>query len=698
MGAKIDRMADTQDDFRAIFEGAPDPMFAHDLRGRIVLVNRAFERITGFGRGELIGTDFLDLVLLSDREEARARLFERLGGGTGTEFGVRLLARSGEVIELQVTTELAFEDGRPAGIQGYARQAGQWARFARYLRLLHRLSTTTYPFIDLLFRDYLATGCEIFGAECGAITAGDGNALHIIGDAESDLFAADVIASRETVSRETESGFYLGTPIVIDESVYGTIGFWSSRTASDADTYAREVLEMLAKSIAVAIHQRQLTDLLAFQANHDALTGLPNRLMLQRELDLRLVDAAEKGKTLAVIFVDLDRFKQINDTLGHEIGDLVLEQIAAKLNARMQPDDILARLGGDEFTAVLTNCDTADEAAEYARELLAAVRTPHQVAGRELFVTASIGISLYPKDGADAATLLRHADSAMYAAKHRTTDDVHFFTAGAGVGATARRRLELETHLRRALERSELQIQYQPQVDLEGHLASLEALLVWESPELGRISPSQFIPIAEETGMILAIGSWVIRQACEQIASWRRSGLDPVPLAVNVSALQIAEPTFVETVATALADAGIPAHALELELTESIVVRDAEAAAALMHQLRAIGVRIAIDDFGTGYSSLSYLRQLPVHAVKIDQSFLEGSEYGPAALALIRAIVVLAHNIGLTVTAEGVETEEQLQLIRKAGCDRAQGHLFGASLPSDAIEALLRDRSRTLRR
>jgi EAL domain-containing protein (putative c-di-GMP-specific phosphodiesterase class I) len=306
----------------------------------------------------------------------------------------------------------------------------------------------------------------------------------------------------------------------------------------------------------------------------------------------------------------------------------------------------------------------------------------------DLVVTASIGVSFFPLDGGDAATLLRNADSAMYSAKYHGKNDIHCFSAEAT--ASALQRLELETYLRCALERNELRMYYQPQVDLQGRLAGLEVLLMWEHPQLGRISPAQFIPIAEDTGMILSIGSWVLREACRQMAAWRRDGGEIGHIAVNVSALQFNQPNFVSTVAEILEETALPPECLELELTESVVMRDVEQSAELMRQLRNIGVRIAIDDFGTGYSSLSYLRRLPADVLKIDQSFLEHSDLRDARLPLIQTIVVLAHTLGLSVTAEGVEHEEHLELVRKAGCDRAQGHLFGGALDTSAVEPLLR--------
>ena len=683
---------DAYDDFRALFENAPDLMYMHDLTGTLTRVNRAFERVTGYGREEAIGTSFFDLVREDAREEARQRVFEHLGGSGPVPFPVSIVSKSGDTVHLEVSTELVFCDGQPEGVQGYARDVSPVVTFIRYLQLLHRLTTTNYPSIDTLFGEYLATGCEIFGVDSAAITSADGRVLKTFGEADHDSIATTVIGSRETIveGKEEDRPVYVGAPILIGDSVYGSIGFWSLSPVPNRKPHpqAREVIELMAKSVAAAVYQRQLTDQLAYQANHDALTGLPNRLMLQTELDRALSNARRTNRFLAVVFIDLDRFKQINDTLGHEIGDLVLQQVGRRLHACMRRGDTLARMGGDEFTAILTGCDAEEGAAEYARELLAVLRTPCRVSGRELFVTGSLGISMFPRDGRDAATLLRNSDSAMYIAKNRSRNELHFFTPDMSGGA--RKRLELETCLRRALDRHEFQIFYQPQVDLNGQLASLEALLVWDTPELGRVSPSEFIPIAEETGMILQIGEWVLQHTCNQIAAWRNAGLTTVPLAVNVSALQFAQPHFVSTVAQALASAGVPPDCLELELTESLIMSDVQASASRMRELREIGVKIAIDDFGTGYSSLSYLRRLPADSLKIDQSFLQETEFGPATLALVKSIVVLAHNIGLSVTAEGIETMEQLHLIRLAGCDRAQGHLFGAGLPPHAAEEWLR--------
>ncbi|MEP6535491.1 MAG: EAL domain-containing protein, partial [Bryobacteraceae bacterium] len=470
---------------------------------------------------------------------------------------------------------------------------------------------------------------------------------------------------------------------------------WSDQDAplTPLHPQSKEVIELMAKSIAIAIDQRNLTDQLAHQATHDALTGLPNRLLMKERLDGALQKAKDNRLQVAVVFIDLDRFKQINDTLGHSIGDLLLQQIAERLSEEMGPNATLARMGGDEFTAILSGFDNVESAVKHVRRLLVAVRKPCRVDAYELFITASMGVSFYPQDGSDAASLLRNADSAMYTAKNSGKNDFRCFSA-EGIAA-ALERLELENYLRRALENSELQIYHQPQVDIAGNLEALEVLLVWDHPKLGRISPARFIPIAEESGMILPIGSWVLHRACQQAVEWQKAGYSPIRIAVNVSALQFGQANFVATVAVALAATGLDAKYLELELTESLVMRDVEQSARRMSELRNLGVRIAIDDFGTGYSSLSYLRRLPADVLKIDQSFLRDIEVGYGRSQLFETIVMLAHNMGLQVTAEGVENAEQLELVRQARCDLVQGHLFGGALNAAAVEALM-TRSRDL--
>ncbi len=439
---------------------------------------------------------------------------------------------------------------------------------------------------------------------------------------------------------------------------------------------------------AIAIEQRQLTEKLAHQAQHDALTGLPNRALFEDRLNRALAQGRAQGWNVSVLFIDLDRFKQINDTLGHAVGDALLQQAARRLEGCLRRTDMLARMGGDEFTVVLTELRDAQYAHKVAQKLLDALKAPFYVGSYELFVTASIGISSFPRDGRDAATLQRNADSAMYRAKNLGRNNFQAFLPEIGAGALES--LEIENALRRALEHDEFQLRYQKQVDLDGRLAGLEALLVWNHAKLGPISPAQFIPVAEESGLIVPIGGWVVREACRQRAEWqRRFPQVRAKVAVNVSVVQFTKKGFVESVDLALKETGLDPALLELELTESVVVRDVQESVRQMQRLRSIGVSLAIDDFGTGYSSLSYLRMLPLDTLKIDRSFLREVDSDPNTMPLVRAIVALAHSLKLSVTAEGVETPWQLEALRGVGCDQVRGYLIGEPIGPDAVESLL---------
>ncbi|HUS07093.1 MAG TPA: EAL domain-containing protein [Bryobacteraceae bacterium] len=695
---------------------SPELIYVHDLEGNILSANAAFERVTGYSCASLTGKNFFAFLTPEYRCVAEQMILEQIGGGKEKPaYNVCIHGAAGNDVLLEVNAELLFANGAPAAIQASGRhvaeeiantaaerqlleKTSELARFSRHLQLLHRLSTTNYEHLHNLLKDYVATGCEIFSVLQGVVTRVHED-LHEIRASQGGvtklhqpLFTRITAEQKTLTSTMTETApylFFIGTPILLNERVFGTIAFWSTEAQFPAIAHpqGREIIELMAKSIGIAIDQRQLTTQLAYQAHHDALTGLPNRVLLKDRLDHAIVRANENDSLLAVLFIDLDRFKQINDTLGHSVGDDLLKEVARKLQNALKPGHTLARMGGDEFTAILTDTESVEKAVETARTMLAALRAPHRVDSYELFVTASMGLSFYPYDGTDAATLLQNADAAMYVAKNSGKNDVHCFSAEGS--AKALERLEMENYLRRALDNDEFQIHYQPQVELNGKLAGLEVLLVWDHPKMGRVSPGQFIPIAEESGMILPIGFWVLRKACEQAAQWQRDGYEPVRIAVNVSALQFGQSDFVNTVAEILSETGLAAGWLELELTESLVMRDVEQSVKRMSELRSLGIRITIDDFGTGYSSLSYLRRLPADALKIDQSFLREIELGPGSLPLIQTIVILAHNMGLSVTAEGVETTRQLELIREAGCDEAQGHYFGSPVESSDVTRLL---------
>lgn len=422
-------------------------------------------------------------------------------------------------------------------------------------------------------------------------------------------------------------------------------------------------------------------------AHHDALTGLPNRVLLENRLRQAVERARREKGRLAVLFVDLDRFKNINDSLGHHVGDRVLCEVARRLSGAVRSSDTVARMGGDEFVVLLPQIAALEDAELVAHKILHVLEAPIDDGGHELRVTASVGVAPYPECGEDPATLMRHADSAMYHAKEagRSTYRVY----GPDGRAPSVRRLRLEAELHRALERDELLLHFQPQFDCASdRLVGAEALLRWHR-EGELVSPAEFIPLAEETGLIVPIGAWVLRRACTRGQAWRRTHGVPLRVAVNISPRQLEAGGLVDAVASALQASGLPPEALELELTESALVRDPQAAARTLGELRSLGVSLAIDDFGVGYSSFAYLRELPVHKIKIDRSFMAAVRTAQGDPRLVRALIAIAHSLEMGIVGEGVETPHQLQLLKANGCDIAQGYLLGAPMDETAFARLL---------
>jgi diguanylate cyclase (GGDEF)-like protein/PAS domain S-box-containing protein len=429
---------------------------------------------------------------------------------------------------------------------------------------------------------------------------------------------------------------------------------------------------------------------LEYQASHDTLTGLPNRALLVDRLSQALHAARRDGQVVAVAFVDLDHFKLINDSLGHHVGDRLLLDMARRLGACLRGQDTVARQGGDEFVLVLA--DQPDEVGVtlILRRLLDSISQPWVAEHGEYSISCSIGVSLFPRDGDTAEKLLKCADAAMYKAKDMGRNTFHFFTPE--LDDAANNQLEVANDLRRALERGEFQLYYQPRVDIaSGRIVGAEALIRWNRPETGLVPPGLFIPVAEENGLIVPIGEWVLREACAQNRAWQAMGLPPLVVSVNFSPIQFRRAGLVMQVAAALDETGLEARWLELELTESFIMQDAERINRAMGELKALGVEIAVDDFGTGYSSLSYLKRFPVDRLKIDKSFVQDVTHDADDAAIARAIISLGHTLNLRVVAEGVETREQMDFMLQHGCDEIQGYFFSRPLPALAFEALLRD-------
>ncbi len=427
---------------------------------------------------------------------------------------------------------------------------------------------------------------------------------------------------------------------------------------------------------------------LAHSAQHDFLTGLPNRMLLNDRVSQAISLAARHMKKVAVLFLDLDGFKHINDSLGHPIGDKLLQSIAKRLVDCGRSSDTVSRQGGDEFVVLLSEVEQSDAAAITARRLLQAVAEAHSIDQHDLHVTASIGLSIYPDDGLDAETLIKNADTAMYQAKENGHQSYQFFKPAMNVRAVERQ--SIEESLRRALERDEFALHYQPIINLRtGEITGAEALIRWTHPTRGPVSPAQFIPVAEDCGLILPIGNWVLREACAQACAWMDAGLPLTTMAVNISAMEFRYEHFLDGVFAILKDTGLDPRSLELELTESVLMKRAESTESILKILRATGVQVAVDDFGTGYSSLSYLRKFPIDALKIDQSFVRQITTAPDETTIVTAVISMGRSLKLRVVAEGVETQQELAFLQSHQCDEAQGYLFSRPLPPEQFAKLL---------
>jgi diguanylate cyclase (GGDEF)-like protein len=424
-------------------------------------------------------------------------------------------------------------------------------------------------------------------------------------------------------------------------------------------------------------------------AHFDQLTGLPNRILLNDRVTYLLNMAQRKNESLAVMFLDLDHFKNINDTLGHSIGDQVLIEVANRIKEALRDQDTVARLGGDEFIMLFPNTDS--NAAMYiATKLIEVISKASMIENNELTITPSIGIAIYPNDGEDFETLLKNADTAMYGVKSASRNSFHFFTQEMQLNLA--RNLQLDNALRHALKRNELEVYYQPQISLsDGHIIGAEALVRWHHPKLGMISPAEFIPIAESSGQIIEIGEWVLRTAIQQTKEWIDGGFAPMIIAVNLSAIQFRQKNLLTRITDILKEVELPHQYLELELTEAVTMHNPESVINIMNKLYEQGIRMSIDDFGTGYSSLSYLKKFKVYKLKIDQSFIRDIGKDNDDRAIVSAIIDMAHNLGLKTIAEGVETAEQLDFLRLHGCDEVQGYYFSKPLPCAEFEIFFKN-------
>ncbi len=546
--------------------------------------------------------------------------------------------------------------------------------------------------------DQLRVFAHVFDGSCEAIVITDPNRIVLsVNRAFTEITgysAKEVIGRTSQIlsSGGYDPAFYASIWNAVDENGYWIGELWARKKSGDlymqwlSISAIRDEQGSIARYVSQGVditNQKRADERIHYLAHYDSLTRLPNRTLLYDRISRALIAAERNGAQVAILFIDLDRFKNINDSLGHPTGDKLLQAVADRLRDCVRDSDTVARLGGDEFVVVLPDTD-ADGAAHVAQKILASVSGPYQIETYYLIITPSIGICLYPTDGQDIETLIKNADAALYHAKDHGRNNYQFFTQEMNIAAFER--ISLENGLRIALERGEFELYYQPQIELtSGRVSAVESLVRWNHPQWGTVPPSVFIHVAEDSGIVVPLGKWMLREACAQVIRWQRSGFPPVPVAVNISAVQLRHKDFSQFVQGVLEETALPPHLLQLEITESLLMQDEGRGIAGLHELAALGVQLALDDFGTGYSSLTYLRRFPISTLKIDRSFIHDCESADFDPAIVRAIITLAHSLRLKVIGEGVETERQLMLLKAEGCDEVQGFYFSAPQPAQQL-------------
>ncbi len=657
-----------------------DGVIATDARMRVKLINSVAETLTGWTQAEALGRELNEVFRIANEERplrGTSPLNQALQENTTIGLGKQatLLPRNGEAIPIDNSAApILDEQGNMAGVVLIFHDIVERRRAEEKMRLAAKVFESAAEGIMITdAQSHIVAVNEAFTATTGYEqdeALGKTPSLLQSGKHDDEFY-------RDLWKSLKETGQWKGE--IWNRRKNGELypQWLSINTVRDAKGGVGNYVGMFTDITA----RKQAEERLRVLAYHDPLTGLPNRALFHTLLNQALAKAQRHHRLGAVLFIDLDRFKNINDTLGHAIGDLLLKEVAARLLTCLRQSDTIARLGGDEFTILLEEIAHEQDAIIVAQKTLAVLAEPFNLAGNEVFVTASIGLSLFPHDGSDVEALLKNADTALYRTKEQGRNGYTLYTAE--MNATALKRMALENSLRRALERQEFLLYYQPRVALDtGHMLCIEALLRWQHPELGLVLPDQFIGLAEETGLIMPIGEWVLHTACAQTKAWQASGFPALRVSVNLSARQFKQPTLVDQVAGVLRDTGLAPGSLELELTESTVMQDAEDAITKLNALKRLGVHLSIDDFGTGYSSLEYLKHFPIDILKIDRSFVQDIPGDSDNGAIVRAIIAMAHSLKIKVTAEGVETAEQLGFLRAYQCDEMQGYYFGLPLPT----------------
>lgn len=673
MEGGFDRLSMAQ--LAVLFENFPEAIIFVDTDGRVEGVNHKFKDLFGYSRAELLGKRIAPIITPQDRRHESEELTQMALSGAQSEFVTLRRHKQGRVVPVSIIASPVMENDDTQGICVVYRDRSALVAASDLVRYVERQLETVVAQIPM----------GVFGADLGGIcTFAVGNLLPDLGILGQGLVgrplferlskAPEIVAALEEAMEGYES-----TIVVSTEKASYEVQCTADRDPSGA---VRGVVAV-ARDITESVASRRR---LEFMAQHDLLTGLPNRVLLLDRINTAIRRARRNDGKFALLFLGLDRFKPINDTLGHAVGDRVLKEIASRCISALRETDTVARIGGDEFAILLEEMsDDLSGMEEVAARLLRTVARPIHDQGQDLVTNASIGVSVYPDHGIDADTLLRHADAAMYKAKSEGRGQLTIYSPD--VGEASSHELHITTLLRQALADGSLVLHYQPIVRSDDlSYVGVEALVRLPGPDGRLIPPAEFIPIAECTGLILPMGEWVLETACRQLRKWENEHDEPPRVSVNLSPEQFRNPGLVQSVRNILSTCGASPGLLVLEVTESMMIPDPNLVRATLHDLRVLGVEIAIDDFGTGFSSLSYLEEFPVDHVKLDQSFISGSTYRLKARSLVRGVITLAHSLRLTVTAEGVETEAQCRMLQNAGCDELQGYLFGHPMPAESLE------------
>jgi diguanylate cyclase (GGDEF)-like protein/PAS domain S-box-containing protein len=720
----------TSQKFEALIEASPISIIARDSDLRIVKWNAAAERMFGWKEQEVLGQVMPSVP--PDREEEAMAIRQQLQRGEPlNDHETVRLHKDGTRINVSVsTTVMRDAAGQPTGFISLATDITERKRAERRLQMEHAVtrileeSRTVEDALPQVIRTMAEASGWVYGArweldkaanllrcmETWCVDAPEvrefmalsrlrtqtpgasKGPIHKVWGSNAPVWIADV--AQDINMRRGPAALKAGLhtifafPILVGEEFYGVIELFG-REVRQPDPELVGVAHAIGSQLGQFMARKAAEQNLRFVASHDPLTGLFNRNIFDERLHQALAQAARFERSLSLLFIDLDGFKLINDTHGHNAGDALLAELAARLRNTLREGDVIGRMGGDEFVVLIEEFTEVSQVAEVAKKLLDTVTRPFVLHGQSCQVTASLGISIYPDDGSDAQTLLKNADMAMYLVKQQGKNSFRFYSPQMNVHLMER--LSLESGLRRAIERGELLLLYQPRVGVrDGQVTGMEALMRWQHPTQGMIGPSEFIPVAEDAGLIAAIGEWALHSACRQARAWRDLGLPLLRVAVNLSPKQFQQESLIQVVREALHRVGLEPARLELEITEEMVIRNPERAVRLLTQLKEIGVRVVVDGFGTGYSSLSFLKRLPIDSVKIDHSLIVDLPRSDDAAALTRGVVAMAHSLGLTVIAEGVETREQWEFLHQQGCEEMQGNYFSAPVTAEIVPGIVR--------